>query len=81
MASFTPQVIKLYRERDASSVSLRMCLLMVTGFVLWIGYGLALRSWPLVGSNTVCLLLSSAILVLKLRFNRRRPRASGDPAG
>jgi MtN3 and saliva related transmembrane protein len=76
MSSFAPQVIKLYREREASSVSLRMCLLTVTGFALWIGYGLALESWPLVGSNAVCLILSGSILALKLRFNRRRRRPS-----
>ena len=30
--------------------------------------GLALGSWPLIGSNLISLALSSAILVMKLRF-------------
>jgi len=68
MASFTPQIVKIVRERDASSVSLRMYLVTVTGFVLWIGYGVMLGSWPVWGSNSVNLVLASTILVLRWRL-------------
>ena len=68
MASFTPQIVKIWRERDASSVSLRMYVVTVTGFALWIAYGALTHSWPVVGSNAVCLVLSGVILSLKWRF-------------
>lgn len=68
MASFTPQIIKIWREKDAASVSLRMYLVTVTGFSLWIAYGLLIHSWPVAASNVVCLALSGAILALKWRF-------------
>ncbi len=68
MASFTPQLVKIIRERDASSVSLRMYAVTVTGFVLWIGYGVLLGSWPIWASNIVNLALSSAILALRLHY-------------
>lgn len=68
MSSFAPQIAKIWRERDASQISLRMYLVTVTGFALWIGFGVLTRSWPVVGSNVVCLILSATILVLKLRF-------------
>jgi MtN3 and saliva related transmembrane protein len=68
MVSFVPQVTKIWRERDASSVSLRMYVVTVLGFSLWTAYGVLLKSWPLVGSNLISLVLSAAILVLKLRF-------------
>jgi MtN3 and saliva related transmembrane protein len=77
MSSFVPQIVKIWRERDAASVSLRMYAVTVTGFTLWIVYGLSIRSWPVVGSNTVCLALSATILVLKWRFD---PQARGRPA-
>ena len=70
MVSFTPQIVKIWRERDASSVSLRMYVVTVTGFALWIAYGLLSDSWPVVLANSVCLLLSAAILTLKWRFER-----------
>jgi MtN3 and saliva related transmembrane protein len=77
MSSFAPQIAKIWRERDASSVSLRMYLVTVTGFTLWIAYGALIASWPVVGSNAVCLVMSGAILALKWRFSGRtlrRPR-------
>jgi MtN3 and saliva related transmembrane protein len=72
MASFTPQIVKIWRERDASSVSLRMYVVTVTGFILWTVYGVLTDSWPVAVSNTVCLLLSATILVLKWRFSVRK---------
>jgi MtN3 and saliva related transmembrane protein len=70
MASFVPQIVKLVRERDADSVSLRMYAVTVTGFSLWTAYGLMIGSWPIAASNVVCLSLSATILVLKWRFSR-----------
>jgi MtN3 and saliva related transmembrane protein len=70
MTSFAPQIVKIWRERDASSVSLRMYVVTVTGFGLWIAYGILTGSWPVAVSNTVCLLMSATILALKWRFSR-----------
>lgn len=70
MTSFMPQILKIWRERDASSVSLRMYVVTVTGFSLWVAYGTLTSSWPVVGSNVVCLILSAIILAMKWRFSR-----------
>ncbi len=70
MTSFMPQIVKIWRERDASSVSLRMYVVTVTGFSLWVAYGVLTSSWPVVGSNVVCLILSAVILGMKWRFSR-----------
>ena len=69
MTSFIPQILKIWREHDAASVSLRMYAVTITGFSLWIVYGVLIGSWPVAGSNTVCLLLSGAIFALKWRFD------------
>jgi MtN3 and saliva related transmembrane protein len=68
MTSFTPQIVKIIRKRDASSVSLRMYVATVVGFSLWIAYGLVIASWPVAISNTVNLALSGAILLLRWRL-------------
>jgi MtN3 and saliva related transmembrane protein len=81
MTSFGPQIAKIWRERDASSVSLRMYMVTVTGFSLWIGYGVLIGSWPVTGSNIVCLLMSGAVLALKWRFSRGRHRGAPRRAG
>jgi len=71
MASFVPQIMKMLREHEADAVSLRMYVVTVTGFVLWIAYGVLNGSWPVALSNTVCLVLSGTILALKLRYRNR----------
>lgn len=72
MSSFWPQILKIWRERDASSVSLRMYVVTVAGFSLWIAYGVLIGSWPVIGSNAICLALSATVLGLKWRFDRAR---------
>ena len=68
MASFLPQLVKIVREKRAEGVSLRTYLVTVTGFCLWIAYGCLLGSWPVAVSNSVSLILSGAILVLRWRY-------------
>jgi MtN3 and saliva related transmembrane protein len=72
MTSFAPQIAKIWRDRDASEISLSMYLVTVTGFGLWSGYGLLIGSWPVTVSNLVCLAMSGAVLALKWRFSKRR---------
>ncbi|MFN3814694.1 SemiSWEET family sugar transporter [Brevundimonas sp.] len=73
ITSFVPQIIKIIRERDASSVSLRMYALTVCAFLLWTIYGVMLGAWPLVAANSVSLTLAITALVCKWRFR------DGDP--
>ena len=77
MSSFVPQILKILRERHAESVSLRMYVVTVTGFVLWIAYGALQGSWPIWLSNAVNLGLAATILALKLRYGQGQPRAGG----
>ena len=77
MASFVPQILKILRERHAESVSLRMYVVTVTGFTLWITFGALQGSWPIWVSNGVNLALAATILGLKLRFGRARPPSGG----
>jgi MtN3 and saliva related transmembrane protein len=72
MTSFAPQIAKIWRDRDASEISLTMYLVTVTGFCLWTGYGLLIGSWPVTVSNVICLVMSGAVLALKWRFSRGR---------
>lgn len=70
MTSFAPQIVKIWKERDASSVSFRMYAVTVTGFALWVVYGVLLGSWPVAVSNTVCLGMAAAVLAMKLKFSK-----------
>ena len=69
-AAFIPQVLKIWREGDSEAISLRMYIWRVVGFVLWLVYGFALGSVPLVIFNIISMALGGTILVLKLRALR-----------
>jgi MtN3 and saliva related transmembrane protein len=68
MSSFLPQLIKIAREKRVEGVSLHTYVVTVTGFCLWIAYGLMLGSWPVAASNSICLLLAGGILGLRWRY-------------
>ena len=65
-AAFVPQVVKTFRERSARDISLGMYVLFCGGVALWLLYGVLIGSWPVIISNFVTLVLSGAVLVLKL---------------
>ena len=66
-AAFLPQVLRTWRTRSTSDISLGMFITYVTGILLWLVYGLMLGDIPLIASNAVTFVLSGAILLLKLR--------------
>lgn len=67
MTSFVPQAVKVARTGETKDLSPVTYCITVTGFALWVGYGIALGEWPLIVTNTVCGLLALAILVMILR--------------
>ena len=68
IVGFTPQIAKIIRDKDASSISLKMYAVTTSGFVLWVAYGLLQHSWPVTLANAIMLALAATILVLKLRY-------------
>jgi MtN3 and saliva related transmembrane protein len=65
--AFLPQLLKAWQTRSTADISLVMFLVLVTGIVLWLTYGVLIRDFPLIAANAVTLLLAGAILALKLR--------------
>ena len=68
--SFAPQAWKVIRSRRTKDISAVMYGFTVTGFALWLAYGIALMQWPLILCNGICLLLSAFILFMKLSPQR-----------
>jgi len=66
--SFLPQVVKIWRTRSAGDLSMGMFTLFGSGVFLWLVYGLALGSLPVIVANAITLALAVTIVVLKLRY-------------
>jgi MtN3 and saliva related transmembrane protein len=67
-ASFLPQVIKTWRSRSAGDISLVMFALFSLGVLLWIVYGFTVGAVPVIVANVITLLLSTTILIFKIRY-------------
>ena len=80
-ASFVPQAWQIIRSRKTHDISAGMYGLAVAGFALWIAFGIALRQWPLIASNTICFLLSGFILMMKLLPAAKRKRVARKMGG
>mgnify|MGYP001340874266 CR=1 FL=1 len=69
---FVPQVVRLWRTRNAEGISLVTFAAFALGVALWLAYGVILRAWPIILSNAITMVLAFAIIGLTLRFRRRR---------
>ncbi|ULA58154.1 MAG: Sugar transporter SemiSWEET [Nitrospira sp.] len=66
--AFIPQLQQTWRTRSAQDVSLGMLLTFIIGVFLWLVYGLLLGALPIILANLVTLVLTLAILILKVRY-------------
>jgi MtN3 and saliva related transmembrane protein len=73
IVGFIPQAIKIARDKDAEEVSVTMYAVTTVGFVLWVTFGILQKSWPIICSNGLMLVLAATILVLTLRYRTKRP--------
>ena len=69
--SFVPQLIRVWRLRSAREISLIMFSVFSLGVFLWLLYGIYLHALPIILANSISLVLSLAILALKLKFDRK----------
>jgi len=65
--AYVPQFVKVWRTRSTRDISVRMYSMMCTGVFLWLVYGIRLNSLPIILANGTTLVLTLAILFLKLR--------------
>jgi MtN3 and saliva related transmembrane protein len=70
--AYTPQALKIVRDRDATGVSLLTYVMVLAAALLWGGYGLLRAAPSIILWNAVAAALAAVVLVLKLR-----PRGAG----
>jgi MtN3 and saliva related transmembrane protein len=70
-SSFVPQVWRTWRTRDVSGISLITYLVLTVGLALWLTYGLFKGDLPLVVANSVMVLLTASITLMKIAYGRR----------
>jgi MtN3 and saliva related transmembrane protein len=66
--SLAPQVWRVWRRRSAHDISAGTLALLAAGGLLWLLYGMALGSRPMIVANSITLALALLTLALKIRF-------------
>jgi MtN3 and saliva related transmembrane protein len=69
-SSFIPQVLQIWKTRDVSAISLPTYLIITFGLGLWLLYGILKGDLPLIVANSMMVVLTGAITVMKIRFGK-----------
>jgi len=66
--SLVPQIIRIWRLKEARDVSVFMPLMVSIGSVLWVAYGIAIGSVPVIVANTVALAVALTTVFFTVRY-------------
>ncbi len=69
------QLRRMLAQRSARDVSVGYFAVLVPGFALWIGYGVARSEWALVVPNSIAVLVTTATIIAARRLHRGAIRA------
>jgi MtN3 and saliva related transmembrane protein len=66
--TFVPQVIQIWKTKSAKDLSLMMLLLLITGVLMWLSYGIIVKDTAIIYTNSMVLVMSLIMLYFKFRF-------------
>ena len=65
--SMTPQVVKIYRTKKTSDLSLGAFSVLASGLFLWFIYGLLIDSLPIIVGDGIGFSFTLYIIIMKIR--------------
>lgn len=69
-SAFIPQVYKTWKTKDVKAISLTMYLVMFTGVILWLIYGIYINSFSMLIANSITSMLILFIVILKIKYHK-----------
>lgn len=63
-----PQVVKTWRSKHASDLSIWQPLLLSLGVALWLIYGMLIKDLPLILANITPLICNLLLTAMKIKF-------------
>ena len=66
--AFVPQVIKIWKSKRASDISMGTFAIFSFGVTMWLLYGIQLGAVPIILANGMTLVLSLIILFFKIKY-------------
>lgn len=74
-ASMMPQVIKTIKTKEADHVSALMLIILISGIILWIIYGIMKKDMPIICTNSFSLMVNIMMLFLRWKFGGRKQQS------
>jgi uncharacterized protein with PQ loop repeat len=62
------QIRRMLRQRSSRDVSIGYFAVLLVGFVLWLGYGIAARNLALIVPNLVALLIGASTIAVAVQL-------------
>ena len=69
--TFIPQVYKSWQSKSVGDLSTWMISIVVTSTIVWLIYGFAIKSGPVIVANLVVLVLTLVLLYFKQTFKKQ----------
>jgi MtN3 and saliva related transmembrane protein len=66
--SLLPQIIRIWKLKEARDISLFMPLMVSVGAVLWLVYGIMIAEAPVIAANVVSLLVALITLFVTIKY-------------
>lgn len=66
--SLLPQILRIWRLKEARDVSVFLPLMIVIGSVLWSVYGVLIKSVPVIAANGVALIIALITVFFTIRY-------------
>jgi MtN3 and saliva related transmembrane protein len=72
---YVPQIMRVFRLKSAKEISLLFTVLLLTGAVIWLLYGIFLHLVPVILWNALGVGIVSVLLFAKLKYSRQQTRS------
>jgi MtN3 and saliva related transmembrane protein len=69
--TFIPQVYKSWKSKSVGDLSTWMVLIVISSTLVWLVYGFAISSGPVLLANTIVLVLTLVLLGFKITFQKK----------
>ena len=66
-----PQVLQTYRTKHARDISMGQLVLLNSGMLLWLVYGVSINDRPLIFANIFSIVCYTALIGMKIRYAKR----------
>jgi len=63
-----PQIIRIWRLKEARDISLFLPVMSSTGSALWLVYGIIIDEMPVIVANSVSLIFALTVLIVTLKY-------------